>query len=66
MIYCRLYYSKKNQAKIQYTSNNYTFVCLFWVFHHTREMFTHMEMSPLPVKDCKYFDLCFALVAIEQ
>ena len=33
-----------------------SFVCLFvWVFYRpTRQFFTHMETSPLPVKDCKF------------
>ena len=30
------------------------FVCLFGVYHPTREFFTHMQMSPLPVKGCKF------------
>ena len=29
-------------------------VCLFGVYRPTREFFTHMETSPLPVKDCKF------------
>ena len=42
------------------------FVCLFvWVFRPTREFFTHMETSPLPMKGCK-FDLCSELMIIEQ
>ena len=46
------------------------FVCLFFVFclgdyRPTREFFTHMETSPLTVKDA-HFDLCSALMAIEQ
>ena len=39
------------------------FVCLFGVFRPTRESFTHMETSPLPVK---VIDLCSALVAIDH
>ena len=41
------------------------FVWLFGEFRSTRELFTHMETSPLPVEGCK-FDLCSALMAIEQ
>ena len=33
------------------------FVCLFGVFHPTREFFTHMETSPLPVKGCKFWHM---------
>ena len=29
------------------------FACLFGVFRPTREFFTHLETSPLPVKGCK-------------
>ena len=29
-------------------------VCLFGVFHSTREFFTHMETSSLPAKGCKF------------
>ena len=36
-----------------------------WVFRSTREFYTHMETSLLPVKGCK-FDLRSALMAIEQ
>ena len=31
----------------------YLFVCLGVFFRPTREFFTHMETSPLPVKGCK-------------
>ena len=31
------------------------FVCLFEVYSPTRECFTHMETSPLPVKGCKFW-----------
>ena len=41
------------------------YVCLFVVFCPTREIFPHMETSPLSVKGCKFL-LCLALVAIEQ
>ena len=41
------------------------FVCLFWVFRTTRDFFTHMETWPWLVRGCK-FDLCSALMAIEQ
>ena len=37
------------------------FVCLFVVYRPTRKFFTYMETSPLP-----NFDLCSALMAIEQ
>ena len=43
----------------------FVFVCLFGVLRPTREFFTHMETSPLPVKAAD-FDLCSALMAIEQ
>ena len=33
------------------------FVCLFGVYLPTREFFTHMETSPLPVKACKFWPL---------
>ena len=32
-------------------------VCLFGVFHSTREFFTHMETSSLPVKGCKFWPI---------
>ena len=43
------------------------FVCLGGVYRPTREFFTHMETSPLPVKAAN-FDLCSwpSLMAIEQ
>ena len=41
------------------------FVCLFGVFRPTRELFTHLDTSPLPVTIVN-FDLCPALMAIEQ
>ena len=47
----------------RYTKYHF-FVCLCGVDRPTREFFTHMEMSPLPVKGCKF--LCSALMAIEQ
>ena len=35
------------------------FVCLFGNCRSTREFFTHLETSPLPVgKRAAYFDLC--------
>ena len=40
-------------------------ICFFGVFRPTREFFTRMETSPLPVKGCK-FDRCSARTAIEQ
>ena len=39
------------------------FVCLFGVHRHTREFFIHKETSPSPSPN---FDLCSALMAIEQ
>ena len=30
------------------------FVCLFGIYHPTREFNTHMETSPFPVKGCKF------------
>ena len=33
------------------------FVCLFVVFRPTREFYTRMETSPLPVKGCKFWSL---------
>ena len=42
------------------------FVCLYGVYRTTREFFTHMGTSSLPVKGCKLIDLCSALMAIEQ
>ena len=41
------------------------FVCVFGVFQPTREFFTQLETSPLPVKGYK-FDLHSELMAIEQ
>ena len=48
-------------------SHTITFVCtvMFGVFRPTREFFTHMKTSPLPVKDCKIWQRS-ALMAIEQ
>ena len=47
----------------------YYLICLlvgwFGFFCPIREFFTHMKMSPLPVKGCR-FCLCSALTAIEQ
>ena len=33
---------------------NGSLICLFGVYRPTREFFTHMETSPLPVKACKF------------
>ena len=33
------------------------FICLFGVFRPTREFFTHLETSPLPVKGCKFWPM---------
>ena len=33
------------------------FVCLFWVYRPTREFFTHMDTSPLPVKGCRFWPM---------
>ena len=35
----------------------FLFAFLFGVYHPTREFFTHMEMSPLPVKGCKFLPM---------
>ena len=35
----------------------YSFVSLFAPFRPTRECYTHMEMSPLPVKGCKFWPM---------
>ena len=32
-------------------------ICLFVVYRPTREFFTHMETSPLPVKGCKFWPM---------
>ena len=32
-------------------------ICLFVVFRPTREFFTHMETSPMPVKGCKFLPI---------
>ena len=32
----------------------FLFICLFGVVHPTREFFTQMETSLLPVKGCKF------------
>ena len=45
--------------------NPFCLICLCGVYRPTREFFTHMETSPLPVKGCK-FDLYSALMAFEQ
>ena len=42
-----------------------TFVCVCGVYRPTREFFTHMETSQLPVKGCKFWP-SLALMAIEQ
>ena len=44
---------------------SYNAVCLYGVFHPTREYLIHMETSPLPVKDYK-IDICSAPIVIEQ
>ena len=33
------------------------FVCVFGVYRHTRDCFTHMETSPLPVKGYKFLPM---------
>ena len=35
----------------------HSFVSLFEIFRPTRELFTHMETSPLPVKDWKFWPM---------
>ena len=41
----------------QNTSPYCLYVCLIGVWRPTREFFTHMESSPLPVKDCKFWPM---------
>ena len=41
------------------------FVCLFLVFHSTKELWTCIETSLLPMKGCKFSYLYSALMAIE-
>ena len=41
-------------------------VFLFVVLRPNREFFTHLELSPFPVKSCNFFYLYSALMAIEQ
>ena len=52
---------------MQYKKTCFTFpiICLLVVLRSTRECFTHMESSSLPVKGCK-IDLSSALMVIEQ
>ena len=50
-------YGKKKIALFLYLI---LFVCLFvclFVYRPIREFFTHMEMSPLPVKGCKFWPM---------
>ena len=49
----KLYENVPNMPVSSY--NEVTSLCLFGVLHPTREFFTHMETSPLPVKDCKFW-----------
>ena len=42
---------RRNNAKC------FCLFCLFGVFRPTREFFTHMEKSPLPVKGCKFWPM---------
>ena len=51
----------KLKNKVHLNSHSWIFVCLFGVFRPTGEFFTHLETS----SGCK-FDLCSALMAIEQ
>ena len=38
-------------------------VCLVWMYRPTRECFTHVKTSPLPVKNDKFGNLCSALIS---
>ena len=44
---------------------HYMVLCLYGVYRPTREFFTHLETSPLPMRAAN-FDLCSALMAIAQ
>ena len=46
-----LYHSINKNAS---AANKCVFVCLFGVFGPTRDFFTHIGTSPLPVKGCKF------------
>ena len=48
---CRRYTSEQKQFKCWNGHSEYVFVCLFWWFHHTRELFTPMETIPISVRD---------------
>ena len=41
-------------------------VCLFGIFPPTTEFLTSMKMSSLPVKGCKFVDLCSSLMALSS
>ena len=43
--------NKLEQSKTMITG---LFVYLFGAYHPTQEFFTHIEMSPFPVKGCKF------------
>ena len=46
-----------NSILVTLINNVYLFVCLFVVFRPTWGFFTHMEMSILPVKGCKFWPM---------
>ena len=57
-----LYHSINKNAS---AANKCAFVCLGFLV--PLKIFSLIfETSPLPVKGCKYFDLCSALMGIEQ
>ena len=59
----KVWHSNNHFNNISCTNFLILFVCLFMVFRPTREFFTDMETSPFPAAN---FDLCSALVAIEE
>ena len=64
LLYHANYTNLKNTKRLELRD----FVCLFGVFRPTREFFTYMETSPLPMNGYKFlhFDPYSALMAIEQ
>lgn len=55
------------KAKVDYALHSLNgLFCLSVAFRLTQEIFTHMEMTPLPVEGCKIKDLCLALMATEK
>ena len=49
--------TKKHKAKITLYIHGFFFRCLFGGFRPIHEFFTHIEMSPLPVKACNFFHM---------